>query len=211
MDGIHDVGGRDGFGPVVVEPDEPVFHERWEARAYGTAIASMMTGAINASMFRHAIERMEPAHYLTSSYYEHWFTAIATLLVEAGLIHHDDLVRRAGSFPLSAPVSPRAADVGLEPPAHGGSRFAVGDAVRVVERHPFGHTRCPAYVRGKPGVIVAGLPPAPVPEIEAHRREIVAEPVYTVRFDGTALWGDAADPSTAVHVDLFERYLEPSR
>jgi hypothetical protein len=200
MEGVHDLGGRDGFGPVEAEVDEPVFHEAWEGRTFGLAIAAMASGRFNTPMFRHAIERMDPVHYLSSSYYEHWLTAVATLLTESGDVDLD-------GPRLSRPVSPRAPEVGLEPPATT-ARFAVGDHVRVRDRRPFGHTRCPAYVRGRHGVVERVEPPANVPEIEAHRRELALEPVYGVRFTGTAVWGEAAEPSTSVHVDLYERYLD---
>lgn len=202
MEGVHDLGGRDGFGPVEVEADEPVFHEAWEGRAYGLAIAGMMSGRFNTPMFRHAIERMDPVHYLSSSYYEHWLTAVATLLTESGDVE-------LHGARLSRPVSPRAGDVGLEPPARS-PRFTVGDPVQVRDRRPFGHTRCPAYVRGRQGVVERVEPPANVPEIEAHRRELALEPVYGVRFAGTEVWGEAAEPHTSVHVDLYERYLDPA-
>lgn len=200
MEGVHDLGGRDGFGPVAVEADEPVFHEPWEGRAYGLAIAGMISGTYNTPMFRHAIERMDPVHYLSSSYYEHWLTSALTLFTEAGVVDVE-------GAQLSNPVSPRAADVGTEPPAPS-PRFAVGDAVVVRARRPFGHTRCPAYVRDRRGVVERVEPPANVPEIEAHLRQLVTEPVYGVRFDGAELWGDAAEPGTSVHVDLYERYLD---
>ena len=200
MEGVHDLGGRDGFGPVVVEADEPVFHERWEGRAYGLAISGMISGTYNTPMFRHAIERMDPVHYLSSSYYEHWLTAVTTLFTEAGEVTID-------GAPLSRPVSPRAADVLTEPPAPQ-PRFAVGDRVRVRGVRPFGHTRCPGYVRGRVGVVERVEEPANVPEIEAHLRRQVAETVYGVRFDGAELWGDAGEPGTSVHVDLYERYLD---
>jgi len=198
VNGPHDLGGRDGFGPVVVEPDEPVFHEPWEGRAYGVAIAGMVAGAYSTPMFRHAMERMDPVHYLGSSYYEHWITGAATLLLEAGVVELD-------GARLARPVSPRAAEVGTEPPAPE-PRFAAGDRVR--HRVPFGHTRCPGYVRGRTGVVEHVEAPANVPEIEAHLGELVQEPVYGVRFDGAELWGEAAEPGTSVHVDLYERYLD---
>ena len=200
MEGVHDLGGRDGFGPVVVEVDEPAFHGAWEGRTYGLAIAGMMSGAYNTPMFRHAIERMDPVHYLSSSYYEHWLTAITTLFAEAGIVDVE-------GAPRSRPTATRAGDVGTEPPAPA-ARFGVGDNVRVRDRRPFGHTRCPGYVRNKAGVVERVEEPAAVPEIEAHRQEQVLEPIYGVRFDGAELWGDASERGTSVHVDLYERYLD---
>jgi len=200
VDGIHDLGGMQGFGPVETEPDEPVFHERWEGRTYGLAGAALGAGGFNTPMFRHAIERMDPAHYLSSSYYEHWLTAVATLLVEAGIVRGDEL---GAGFPLSRLAT--AEDV---PPFAPGDGFAVGDRVRVRDVRFGGHTRCPGYVRGRVGTVVRIDPPAPVPELEAHRKERVLEPAYGIRFEATELWGPDADPAAAVHVDLCDRYLE---
>jgi len=201
VDGIHDLGGMHGFGPIEAEPDEPVFHERWEARTYGLAGGALVRGGFNTPMFRHAIERMDPAHYLSSSYYEHWLTAVATLLVEAAIVRADEL---GPGFPLSGPVT-----AGEIPPFGPGGGFAVGDRVRVRDVQFGGHTRCPGYVRSRVGVVVRIDRPAPVPELEAHRRERILEPAYGVRFEATELWGPSADPA-AVHVDLYDRYLEPA-
>ena len=104
MDGIHDLGGLEGFGPVEIEPDEPVFHEDWERRTFRISRAAGHGLRYSGGAFRHSIERMDPGHYLTSSYYEHWLTGISTLIVEAGLVTAEELDRRAGGrFPLSLP------------------------------------------------------------------------------------------------------------
>ncbi len=99
VDGVHDLGGMQGFGPVEVEPDEPTFHGEWEARTFAVAGGALGAGGFNTPMFRHAIERMDPGHYLTSSYFEHWLTAVATLLVEEGMISRDDLDARVRLVP----------------------------------------------------------------------------------------------------------------
>src|SRR5262245_59331228 len=102
MNGVHDLGGMDGFGRVDVEANEPVFHAPWEGRVYGMTAASSASRIFNTHRFRHAIERMRPAHYLESSYYEHWLTALATILVEKGLISRAELEAAVrGAFPLS--------------------------------------------------------------------------------------------------------------
>ena len=105
VDGVHDLGGMEGFGPVHVEAHEPVFHREWEGRTFGLVAASLRVLGTNTPRFRHAIERMDPSHYLGSSYYEHWLTALATLWVENGALRADELAARAGAFPLSQPVS----------------------------------------------------------------------------------------------------------
>ena len=206
MDGIHDLGGMQGFGPVEPEADEPVFHEPWHGRTFAVAGAALGAGGFNTPMFRHAIERMDPGHYLTSSYYEHWLTAVTTLLVEAGMVDLGALEQRAGPFPLSGPPLVTADDVDPTPAAPGPT-FEHGDHVRVSDRRFAGHTRCPAYVRGRRGTVARTGPDAPVPELEAHRGERVVEPTCTVRFELTELWGPDAEPG-CVHVDLYERYLE---
>jgi len=94
MNGIHDLGGMHGLGPIRPEPDEPVFHEDWERRVFGLMVATFGGGQYNVDEFRHAIERMDPAHYLESSYYEHWLSAVETLLVEKGVLSADELAAR---------------------------------------------------------------------------------------------------------------------
>jgi nitrile hydratase len=209
VDGVHDLGGMHGFGPVEVEADEPVFHHDWEGRTFGFTMGALGAGGFNTPMFRHAIERMDPGHYLTSSYYEHWLTAVATLVVEAGMVSGTELDARVSAFPLARPSAVDAddAETGLPP---GEPRFAVGEAVRVRDLQFAGHTRCPRFVRGRRGVVVRIEPTAPVPEVEAHRRERLLETTYGVRFEAAELWSDTTEANTAVHVDLYERYLEPA-
>src|SRR5262245_29686293 len=105
MDGIHDLGGMDGFGPVEVERNEPVFHAPWEGRVFGMLFAVSAAGRMRTDGYRHAVERMDPAHYLRATYYERMMTGIASLLAEAGLVTRAELEAGAGgAFPLSRPV-----------------------------------------------------------------------------------------------------------
>ena len=208
VDGIHDLGGMQGLGPVVHSPAEPAFRHRWQAVA--RALLLVVAGAVDASggEFRHSIERMEAGHYLTSGYYEHWLTAAATLAVEHGLVTRSDLEARAGGrFPLGGPVL--AAPVAEAGPDVGEPRFGVGDRVRVRDWHPPGHTRCPGYVRGKTGAVVRVDGIHSVPDIEAHSAARRYEPAYSVRFDAADLWRDG-QYGVSVHVDLWDSYLERS-
>jgi nitrile hydratase beta subunit len=208
VDGIHDLGGMQGFGAVAHSPAEPAFQHRWQA--VSRALMLIVSGAVDASggEFRHSIERMEPGHYLTSSYYEHWLTAAATLAVEHGLVSLADLEERAGGrFPLSSPVlAPPIVAAGADV---GEPRFAVGDRVVVREWHSPGHTRCPRYIRGKTGVVVRVDGTHSVPDVEAHGTARRCEPTYSVRFDAADLWRDGQQ-GAAVHVDLWDSYLERS-
>lgn len=206
MDGVHDLGGIDGFGPVDAPPSEPVFAHDWERRAMRATIATSLGLGIPTPRFRHSIERMDPAHYLSSSYYEHWLTGTATSLVEEGKTTQEDLERRAGGrFPISRPVRGTLGDAGAPEP-----RFAVGDRVRVRAWHPLGHTRAPRYVQGKRGVIVRYDGLHNFPDVEAHGGGQIPVPAYSVRFDATELWGEAAEPNAHMHVDLYDQYLEPA-
>ena len=94
MNGVHDLGGMHGFGPINPEPNEPVFHHAWERRVFGVMMAAFGGGHYNVDQFRHAIERMGATEYLSESYYEHWLASMETLLVENGAIGKDELAAR---------------------------------------------------------------------------------------------------------------------
>lgn len=207
MDGVHDLGGQQGFGPVVIEHDEPPFHSPWERTARAITFAAVAQAPNpSTSKFRHAIERMDPGHYLTSSYYEHWVTAAATLAVEAGLVTREELEERAGgSFPLAGPEQAGEIEV---PQAHA-ARFRIGDEVRVRNMHRPGHTRCPGYVRGKRGTVTRADGEWNIPDVEAHSPARVPEMLYSVRFEADELWSDG-QPGVSVNVDLWDSYLEPA-
>ncbi len=206
MDGIHDLGGIAGFGPVEIEAGEPVFHDDWERRVLRVAVAAVMAQLYNGGRFRHSIERMDPAHYLTASYYEHWLTGIATLLVELGVATAEELDECAGGvFPRSRPDRGSAPTVEHDRTE---AKFAIGDRVRVREWHPPGHTRAPRYVQGKRGVVVRCDGAFSIPDVEAHSDHRRLDPTYSVRFDAAQLWGDGGEPGAVVHVDLWEHYLE---
>jgi nitrile hydratase len=209
MDGIHDLGGMAGFGAVEVEPDEPTFHEPWELVAFGlNALGLGVLRAYNADEYRHSIERMLPAHYLSASYYERTLTGATSLLVEKGIVSREDLEERAGGgFPLAQPTASVASDgrtSGERP------RFAVGDRVRVRDIHPAGHTRVPRYVRGVGGEVLHVTPPFPFPDAAAHGLPARSEATYHVLFRAEDLWTDAAGGRETVVVDLWETYLEPA-
>jgi nitrile hydratase beta subunit len=206
VDGVHDLAGMQDFGPVLAEPDEPPFHASWEARVFGIGAIVTLQGLANTNTFRHAIERMDPVHYLGSPYFEHWLTAVATLLDEQGVLTRAELEARAGGpFPLSrlSQAPPWIAAAGGEMRAH----FAVGDCVRVSQAHPQGHTRCPRYVRGKQGVVDRCDGEFALPDADVHGEDPPIERTYSVRFDAAELWGNEAESGATVSVGLWESYL----
>src|SRR3954468_4355888 len=158
MDGIHDLGGRQGFGRVRYTIDAPAFHAPWEVRANALYGQAVRLGLFNMDEYRHAIERMEPRHYLAAGYYERTLTSVATLCVEKGLLTRGELEQRAGgSFPLAGPSAPGRGNRAER------ERFQPGDRVRVRLDHVPGHIRMPGYVRGKCGVVVGESPAYPFP------------------------------------------------
>ena len=202
MDGMHDLGGKQGFGPVRYTQDAPAFHVRWEVRANSLYVFAVRHGLINMDEYRHAIERMEPRHYLTASYYERSLTGLATLLVEKNIVPHSELEQRAGGqFPIAAPSAPGRTNAGER------ERFQPGDRVRVRDDYVPGHVRMPGYIRGKTGVVVSESPAYPFPDAHAHAIAAEEEPTYDVRFRAEDLWPNSAD-SALVHVGLFQSYLE---
>jgi nitrile hydratase beta subunit len=220
MNGIHDLGGMHGFGPVVREENEPTFHADWEAHVWAIMRLTMEPGYYNIDAFRHGIERMDPAHYLRSTYYERWLATIERNLVEGGYLTGDELDARTAllqDHPDTPPPQPTTA--GLPPPAplHRPEpasspvpRFAVGDRVVTRNLNPIGHTRLPRYARGKQGVIQRLHGAHILPDTNAHGLGENPQPLYSVRFEARELWGDAAEPHQTVSLDLWDSYLDPA-
>lgn len=202
MDGMHDLGGKQGFGKIRYTLNASAFHAEWEVRANSLYAFAVRQGIFNMDEYRHAIERMEPRHYVSASYYERSLTGMATLCVEKGLITQKELERRAGgAFPLAAPAAPGRPNLATR------AAFKLGDRVRVREDYVPGHVRMPGYIRGKTGVVVGVSPAYPFPDAHAHGIHAQDEPTYDVRFRTEELWPECSD-SALVHVGVFESYLE---
>ena len=219
MNGVHDMGGMHGMGPIVSEADEPVFHEPWEARVFALNRAAGALGKWNIDAGRHARERIPPVDYLRMSYYEKWLAGLITVLEESGLVTHVEIEngRPAPGIPKALPplraeqVAARVAERGwFERPVNVPPRFAVGQAVRAKKINPAGHTRLPRYARGNTGVIDRIHGAHVFPDSNAHFRGESPQHLYSVRFSARELWGEAASARDAVYIDLWEDYLEPA-
>lgn len=222
MDGIHDLGGMAGFGPIEIEVDEPVFHEPWEGWVYALQVAGMGNGVFTVDEFRHAIERLPPTDYLESRYYERWLAGVEQLYYEHDVLDPEVVDARQRALASGTAEFPADPDRDVYGEIAAGLReafaveapgpdpaYATGDRVRVRNRHPDGHTRCPRYARRCVGVVEAVRGTEAVPDARAHGGD-AAEPVYNVRFDVAELWGADAEEGGGVHLDLWERYLEPA-
>lgn len=219
MNGIHDMGGMDGFGRVEPEPDEPVFHAAWEGRVLAMNRAMGASGSWNIDLGRSAIESLPPRVYLASSYYERWFLRLERLLVQGGLVEVGEIeagrALRPGKALSRGPFT--VADVervlrrgSFGRPAPAPARFKPGDRVRAKNIHPRTHTRLPRYVRGHVGVVERLHGAHVFPDSTVLGKGEDPQWLYTVRFDSQELWGAEADPTAKVSVDAFEPYLEPA-
>lgn len=223
MNGAHDMGGMHGFGPVLREENEPLWHAPWERTVVGMMQALRGRQRIfNIDEMRRGIEAMPPADYLSATYYERWLVSLETLLVEKGVLTPAEIATRAEQYrvhPDTPPPLPPASGLSEPPPvptahpyrrAGGPPRFRPGDRVITRNMHPPGHTRLPRYARGKRGVIERVHGVFVFPDTNAHGQGESPQPLYSVRFRARELWGDAAEPNAHVNLDLWESYLLPS-
>ncbi len=226
MNGVHDVGGMHGFGPIHREETGSVFHAPWEGRVRAMMHALRHRHVFNTDEMRRTIESLPPAQYLTSTYFERWLAALRMLLIEKGVFTAAEIDAVFRQFTQKTPrlqelerrQNPDLADAILEdirhprPTAHRASapRYHPGDRVVAKTRHVKEHTRLPRYARGKRGVIhrVHGI--YTFPDTFAHGRGENPQPVYSVCFAAQELWGDAGPPNHRVYIDLWESYLDPA-
>ena len=219
MNGVHDMGGMHGFGPIVREENDPLFHAPWEAQVRAMTVIARSQGYFNIDAFRYGIERMDPAHYLRASYFERWLASTELNLLERGFLTSDELDERTEYFRQHPEaIRPRGGDPAPtpEPPDESANRqllasqFAVGDAVIARNFHPNEHTRLPRYARGKRGIVQRLHGAQIFPDTNAVGLGENPQPLYSVCFEARELWGDSAEPRQTVSLDLWESYLEPA-
>jgi nitrile hydratase subunit beta len=216
MDSVHDLGGVEGFGPIPIEADEPVFHETWEGRVMGMRFLMGFWRLWNIDGNRHSLERLPPSEYLAMSYYEKWAAGVVNLSVEKGLLTREELCTgqpAADAEPRTPPVDAagvlaflpkgRPADRDLE----AAPAFAPGDRVRTARHMHGGHTRLPRYLRDRVGEIVLHHGAHVFPDVSATMAGDAPQHLYAVRFEGGEIWGEAAEPGHSVTADLWESYL----
>ncbi|MEU4091769.1 nitrile hydratase subunit beta [Streptomyces sp. NPDC026673] len=218
MEGIADMGGTPGWGPVrPPRAGEPVFEEPWQGRAFALAILSTRVSGYTVDGFRHAQERLDRAAYLDEGYFGRWLNAAELMLTESAVLAPSAVEARARNLRgerVEEPPAPEPARPDHTPTAEGSLRtvdtppaFAAGDRVRARDFSPPGHTRLPRYLRGHTGVVDLLQPAAVLPDTHAHFLGENPQHVYSVRFDSRELWGEGAEPFS-VTAELFESYLE---
>jgi nitrile hydratase len=219
MNGVHDMGGMHGMGPIAPERGEPVFHERWESRVFALRRAMGAWGKWNIDATRYGVERVPPADYLAMSYYERQLVAFIDLMVEVGFVTRAEL---ASGYPEVSPsgVTPAltvakaqtliARGIPTSRALSVAPRFQRGQQVRTKNIHPAGHTRLPRYARDKVGTIDRDHGVFVFPDTNAHFLGEKPQHVYSVRFAAQELWGANAAPRDAVYLDLWDDYLDPA-
>jgi nitrile hydratase beta subunit len=205
------MGGMQGFGPVVTPGCELIFHEDWEPRVFAM---SLLSGVLD----RAVIERMPAPRYLDAGYYERWLWATEQGLLAKGSIDPGEIEaweeRLAGGEPSPVRSDPESATGASESLRKAWTfaeaedpRFRTGDRVRARRMHPYAHTRCPRYIRGVAGTIETILGADVLPNAPEDSPK---ETVYSVAFASADLWGESAEATWNVFVDLWEGYLEPA-
>jgi nitrile hydratase len=228
VNGIHDLGGKDGLGAVAPPPPgvEPVWKAEWEKHAHAMFPLGFRAGFFGLDEFRFAMEQMEPVEYLSSAYYEHWLHAVEHYGVRAGALDPDEIEKRTQYY-LENPDAPLpdrqdpglvefvdavvAAGATAVRDTGKAARFAVGDRVTVIADAPRGHTRKASYIRGKTGVIELAHGEMIYPDTAGNGQGEAPEHVYTVLFTSEELWGaEAAEPNGSVTFDVWEPYIVPA-
>ena len=219
MDGIHDMGGMDGFGPIPIKNEGPVFHATWEARVWAMNTALGAWGEWNIDAGRYTLEQLDPALYLSSSYYQRWLYRTENLLVDHGLVSREEIETPPANCNTKNLREPLSLDDFLTRQRNTRSarlnddvapRYHMGDPVRARNIHPKGHTRIPRYVRGRLGVIDRDHGVFIFPDTNAVFAGKRPQHLYSVCFTACEIWGTKAVVTDKVYVDMWDDYLEPS-
>ena len=218
MNGVHDMGGMHGMGPISHETSEPVFHASWEGRIYAiTRVLRAGGGRQNLDNSRHQLERLPPAEYLRMTYYERWAARLFNQLLANGVVTGEEL---ASGTPAPGSVKATPAVTAATVPAMvarrnsarrdapARARFKVGQRVRARNIHPTGHTRLPRYARGRTGVVIRDRGVFVFPDTNAAFAGEKPQHLYSVRFAARELWGEQASPRDVIHLDMWDDYLE---
>lgn len=217
MNGIHDLGGMHGLGPVAPEPDEPAFHAGWEKRAAGILEVMTFPAGFTVDRFRYLRETLRPSLYLSQDYYEQWLYIAEQALLEAGMISEAELksgastaAKRSDALAAGAVWDFLHDRANSARPVAAPPVFALGQRVRARNINPEGHVRLPRYARGKAGLVTRHHGGHVLPDASAHGRGDCPQHLYTVAFTARELWGETANPRDTIHLDLWESYLEPA-
>ncbi len=218
MNGIHDLGGMDNFGPVIAEENEPVFHDDWERTIFTLMIALLPAGYFNIDEIRRTVETIPPAQYLQARYYEKWLYALEMIALEKDILSKEEIatgrsIRREGGNTRPAVsremleyamTNPLPVNLDVDIPV----KFKPGDGIIAKNIHPLHHTRLPRYIRGKRGTVEQDHGIFLLADTNAHGGPDSPQHVYSVRFTARELWGEDAPARDSVCIDLHDDYMD---
>jgi len=217
MNGVHDMGGMQGFGPIRPEKNEPVFHARWEGRMQAIWSALGALRKWNTDFGRQAREFLPPAEYLALKYYPLRYAQVVELLAGSGMATRAEIENGRAARGTKKAVPPLTADRVAVWFANGNPKrrdvtvapkFEAGQRVRARNINPPTHTRLPRYARGKVGIIERDHGAFVFPDSNAQGLGEKPQHVYSVRFAARELWGEQAPPQDTVIVAMWDDYLE---
>jgi len=217
MNGVHDMGGMHGMGPIEPDSGGLVFSEPWKGRVYAMirSMGAWRKWTLDAD--RYSIELLPPDEYLRASYYERRFLGLIGAMLRHEVVREDEIATgqsASGSTPATPALGvervplivnrgiPSSQEAAIKP------KFKPRQRVRALNINPPGHTRLPRYARGKVGTIALDHGVYSFPDTNAHGLGEKRQHVYSVRFASRELWGDSASPRDFVHLDMWDDYLE---
>jgi len=219
MDGVHDLGGKQGFGPIDVNEVDVPFHADWEGRMWAIAQCARSPDW-TIDWWRHVRELIDPVDYLSRPYFDSWAQTHIAAYIDSGSFTLDEII---ASQSASTPAEPQSSQgyedilAAIEEQAYRFDReidaqpaYQVDDKIFTRHLLPGHHTRLPAYARGKPGVIHAHHGAHVFADASAQGNEI-AQHLYSVVFEAGDLWHEAGNRKDRVFIDLWESYLDPAR
>jgi nitrile hydratase len=217
MNGIHDLGGMDGF--TLPERDQGrILAEEWERLSWGANVALLFAPGMRN--MRAELEALPPEDYLRLPYYAKWLTARENMLLGLGLVTAAELANPDGPVTMPelpadfAPLSAAEIVAAIDSDSSElvatsvAPRFAVGDRVMARNEHPRGHTRMPRYVRGHVGTVVKQHGANEFQDALPAGQQIGPQHLYTVAIAARELWGSRGHERDTMHVELWEYHLE---
>lgn len=217
MDGIHDLGGRHGFGKINVNEPDVQFHAPYEARIRCLVHAISQAPDWSVDWFRHCRELIGPVDYLTRPYFDQWAQAYCAMLINSGWATVEEVSTGKAVNQIDNPPPLISADQAraavlkarrFDAQIDAAPAFAITDSVLTTTRVGSGHTRLPQYARGKQGRVISHHGAHVFAEAMALNDKRY-EHLYTVEFDMASLWPEASGSKDTVTLDLWESYLEP--
>lgn len=217
MNSIHDMGGMHGFGSVVPEENEPVFHETWEGRVLAMQRALGILGLWTIDNSRASQEALAPELYIRATYYQRWLLGLEHRVLGHDLVGADEIKAGHSLRPIETPSrifkpddTNRMNRGNFEREASSPPRFDVGARVKTRNINPATHTRLPRYARDKQGEVEAIRGCHVFPDSVAVGAGEDPQWLYTVVFSGRELWGEDAESPAKVSIEAFEPYLLPA-